>query len=139
MRRLLVRLGSALLTLALIGGLVVLATTQSLRTFGGAPSPERWAREQKSPHFKDGKFVNVEETNLMSLSKSGPVTWDYFFGKQLREPSCELSSAHDASRVWSAAPASGLRITWFGHSSTLIELDGVTVVTDPMFSERDSP
>jgi L-ascorbate metabolism protein UlaG (beta-lactamase superfamily) len=36
-------------------------------------------------------------------------------------------------------PPSGLRVTWFGHSSMLIELDGVRVLTDPMWSERASP
>jgi L-ascorbate metabolism protein UlaG (beta-lactamase superfamily) len=137
--RLLRRVGGALGTLLIVLVLVVLATTQGLRTFGGTPSPERWAREQKSPHFKDGKFVNVEETNLMSFGKSGPVTWEYLFGKEMRAPSCELLTVHDAPKVWGAAPESGLRITWFGHSSTLIEIDGAVIATDPMFSERASP
>jgi L-ascorbate metabolism protein UlaG (beta-lactamase superfamily) len=38
-----------------------------------------------------------------------------------------------------AAPASGLRITWLGHSSNLIEIDGLRVLTDPAWSERSSP
>lgn len=37
------------------------------------------------------------------------------------------------------APASGVRITWFGHSSTLVELDGIKLLTDPIWSERPSP
>ena len=42
-------------------------------------------------------------------------------------------------RNLSLLPISGLRVTWFGHSSTLIEIDGVTVLTDPLWSERISP
>jgi hypothetical protein len=28
--------------------------------------------------------------------------------------------------------ASGLRVTWLGHSATLLEIDGQRVLTDPM-------
>jgi len=34
---------------------------------------------------------------------------------------------------------SGLRVTWMGHSSVLIEIDGVRVLTDPVWDERASP
>jgi L-ascorbate metabolism protein UlaG (beta-lactamase superfamily) len=36
-------------------------------------------------------------------------------------------------------PASGLRVTWLGHSTTLVDIDGAHVLTDPMWSERVSP
>ena len=32
-----------------------------------------------------------------------------------------------------------LRITWVGHSSTLVEIDGVRLLLDPIWSERSSP
>jgi len=36
-------------------------------------------------------------------------------------------------------PATGLRVSWLGHSSVLIEIDGQRVLTDPVFSDRASP
>jgi L-ascorbate metabolism protein UlaG (beta-lactamase superfamily) len=36
-------------------------------------------------------------------------------------------------------PGSGLRITWLGHSTMLIEIDGVRVLTDPVWGPRASP
>jgi L-ascorbate metabolism protein UlaG (beta-lactamase superfamily) len=36
-------------------------------------------------------------------------------------------------------PESGLRVTWLGHSSVLLEIDGLRVLTDPVWSERVSP
>jgi N-acyl-phosphatidylethanolamine-hydrolysing phospholipase D len=36
-------------------------------------------------------------------------------------------------------PASGPRVTWVGHATLLIQLDGVNVLTDPQWSERASP
>jgi L-ascorbate metabolism protein UlaG (beta-lactamase superfamily) len=35
-------------------------------------------------------------------------------------------------------PESGLRITWVGHSSLLIEIDGIRILTDPVWSQRVS-
>jgi N-acyl-phosphatidylethanolamine-hydrolysing phospholipase D len=37
------------------------------------------------------------------------------------------------------APADGPRLTWLGHASVLLELGGLTVLTDPVFAERASP
>lgn len=36
-------------------------------------------------------------------------------------------------------PSTGLRVTWLGHSSALIEIDGHRVLIDPIWSERASP
>ena len=33
----------------------------------------------------------------------------------------------------------GLRVTWLGHSTVLLELDGRRVLTDPVFGDRASP
>ncbi len=40
---------------------------------------------------------------------------------------------------YSQKPSSGLRITWLGHSTILIEIDGFTILTDPVWGERTSP
>jgi L-ascorbate metabolism protein UlaG (beta-lactamase superfamily) len=41
--------------------------------------------------------------------------------------------------AYDTAPASGLRITWFGHSSLLYEMDGVRLLVDPVWDQRASP
>ncbi len=37
------------------------------------------------------------------------------------------------------APASQLTVTWVGHSSLLVQLGGLNILTDPMWSARASP
>jgi len=53
--------------------------------------------------------------------------------------------ARERKRVLSAAPftpnpaswpGTGLHAAWLGHSTVLIELDGMTILTDPVFSDR---
>lgn len=41
--------------------------------------------------------------------------------------------------TWRSAPASGLRATWLGHSTVMIEIDGHRVLTDPVWGPRASP
>ena len=41
--------------------------------------------------------------------------------------------------TWTKKPQSGLRVTWLGHSTMLIEIDGVRVLTDPVWGPRASP
>ena len=45
-----------------------------------------------------------------------------------------------ATPDFGARPApDALRVTWFGHSTVLLDLDGVRILTDPVFCERVSP
>ncbi|XP_029017908.1 N-acyl-phosphatidylethanolamine-hydrolyzing phospholipase D isoform X2 [Betta splendens] len=36
-------------------------------------------------------------------------------------------------------PDPGLRVTWLGHATVLVEMDGLNILTDPIFSQRASP
>jgi L-ascorbate metabolism protein UlaG (beta-lactamase superfamily) len=40
---------------------------------------------------------------------------------------------------WRRPVQSGLRATWLGHSTVLLEIDGLRVLTDPVWGERVSP
>ncbi|XP_055045791.2 N-acyl-phosphatidylethanolamine-hydrolyzing phospholipase D isoform X2 [Misgurnus anguillicaudatus] len=35
--------------------------------------------------------------------------------------------------------SSSMRVTWLGHATVLVEMDGLVLLTDPMFSQRASP
>jgi len=45
----------------------------------------------------------------------------------------------DPLPLWSKRASSGLRVTWLGHSTLLIEIDGARILTDPVWSNRVSP
>jgi L-ascorbate metabolism protein UlaG (beta-lactamase superfamily) len=45
----------------------------------------------------------------------------------------------DPRDAWRRPVDTGLRATWLGHSTVLIEIDGVRVLTDPVWSARASP
>jgi L-ascorbate metabolism protein UlaG (beta-lactamase superfamily) len=56
-----------------------------------------------------------------------------------RVPKQALGPFRTDAAVYATAPESGLRVTWFGHSSMLVEIDGVRVLVDPVWDERASP
>ncbi|XP_059140715.1 N-acyl-phosphatidylethanolamine-hydrolyzing phospholipase D-like [Physella acuta] len=40
---------------------------------------------------------------------------------------------------FASSPTSGVRHMWVGHATSLVQLDGITLLTDPIFSDRCSP
>lgn len=58
---------------------------------------------------------------------------------QRRAPPAALPLFEATQRVLASPPASGLRLTWLGHSTVLIEIDGVRLLTDPVWGDRASP
>jgi L-ascorbate metabolism protein UlaG (beta-lactamase superfamily) len=63
---------------------------------------------------------------------------EYFFGGQRRAPSAPLP-ARNPLAGWAQGPETGLRATWLGHSTVLLEIDGLRLLTDPVWGERASP
>ena len=70
------------------------------------------------------------------MIKVGPR---FFLGAAARSPNRSLGPFRTDPRVYTTKPTSGLRITWFGHSSSLVEIDGVCVLIDPVWDERAAP
>jgi L-ascorbate metabolism protein UlaG (beta-lactamase superfamily) len=62
-----------------------------------------------------------------------------FFGKETRVPERPIRVARRDRRDFDIPPPSGLRATWLGHATVLLEIDGRRVLTDPVWSERASP
>jgi L-ascorbate metabolism protein UlaG (beta-lactamase superfamily) len=67
-----------------------------------------------------------------------PSVKDFFCEGGRRAPSAPLPALNPLE-TWRRAPQSGLRVTWLGHSTVLIEIDGVRVITDPVWGPRASP
>lgn len=60
-------------------------------------------------------------------------------GREERVPRQPLGPFRTDSSIYATAPASGLRVTWFGHSSSLVEIDSLHILIDPVWDERASP
>ena len=128
-----------LLVLLVILAPLIWFSTDHFRAFGGSPDPTQLAGRAVAARLTDGRFENLEPTTLMAPRSYPHAFYEWLFGKQMRAPTCPLPLVADTARRLGAPAPSGLRVTWLGHSTTLIEIDGATVLTDPMWSERASP
>jgi L-ascorbate metabolism protein UlaG (beta-lactamase superfamily) len=123
-------------TFASLGGLWLLAYLH-VRDAVGAPSEgERLARFSRSQAWRDGRFVNElprHDGSFLTMMQR------WFTGNENAAPKVALPVEKRSTRDFAAPPASGLRVTWFGHSSLLLEVDGARVLIDPVWGERCSP
>ncbi|EQA53037.1 MBL fold metallo-hydrolase [Leptospira kmetyi] len=129
------------LSLIVLSGIVVLIFLQTgcLSSFGGTPEGKRLERMQTSKMFKDGKFENDPFVpNLISGSYT-EILRRQLFGNEQRTPPSPIPVIHPDRQSFSAVPKPGLRAIWLGHTGVLVEIDGVRILTDPVFSEKVSP
>ncbi|MEV6177544.1 MBL fold metallo-hydrolase [Streptomyces sp. NPDC052015] len=110
--------------------------------FGADPSGERLARIRRSPHFKDGVFQNPGGPARTRPSGSALDFARVYFDKDSRSrraPAGTIPVHATTLADLARPPATGLRLTWLGHSSVLAEMDGQRVLFDPVWGERCSP
>jgi L-ascorbate metabolism protein UlaG (beta-lactamase superfamily) len=67
-----------------------------------------------------------------------PTIKEFICGGERRVPRGPLPSLNPLA-TWSRPSATGLRATWLGHSTVLLEMDGLCVLTDPVWGKRASP
>jgi len=113
-------------------------TTKHAGVLGAAPTGDRLRRMREAPQWKNGVFVNARPVRMMEASRTPSVMRAWWESRATREPREELPIFDDTARVL-AAPTDGLRVTWLGHSTNLVEIDGARFLTDPVFCERASP
>lgn len=90
---------------------------------------------QRSPQWRQGRFHNPQ-----------PLWNDYLGGLASilnrdvnSTPKEGLPVRRPTSETLATDSASGLRATWLGHSTVYLEIEGVRVLTDPVWSKRASP
>lgn len=110
--------------------------------FGADPSGERWERIKRSPNFSDGVFQNPVGARTRPSGGSMIEFAKIYFRKEARarrSPVGHVPLHATTLADLAKPPASGLRLTWMGHSSVLAEIDGRRVLFDPVWGERCSP
>ncbi len=97
----------------------------------------RLERARASKQFRDGRFHNTANVTPNLQGNAFKTAGEFFMNGKVRRPSAALP-VESPLATW-ATPADGLRVTWLGHSTLLIESDGARILTDPVFGERASP
>jgi L-ascorbate metabolism protein UlaG (beta-lactamase superfamily) len=129
----------ALAALALVALIVLVASTGWLDALGAAPKGERLARIRASPNYRDGAFQNPEATALGVKGGTMKMLRQWLGGHEQRTPPGPLPIVRRTRADFVTPPKSGLRATWLGHSTVLVEIDGARILFDPVWARRASP
>ncbi len=124
-------------TASLLAGGWALRALQGTPSALGASPVDIDGIAKGSPNYKDGAFVNLEPASPVSLTRQEQFLL-------VREVIGSASEQRPAGPVPLVTPdpsvtAGDLAVTWYGHSSAVIEVDGYRVLADPVWSDRCSP
>lgn len=109
-----------------------------LPKFGKKPAGERLSVIQKSPNYKNGKFVNIHPTlEIAEGYTTLGVTYNFFFNNDERRNPIDIIPSVKTDLL--NLPLDKDILVWFGHSSYFIQIDGKRILVDPVFSGNASP
>ncbi len=111
-----------------------------MKSMGKRASGARLERMQASPRWDGQGFRNLHPIDPGLRDTDGPRAsmLEILCPDGRRRPPGPLPVVHPRE-TWARAPGSGLRASWLGHSSVLIEIDGLRLLTDPVWGPRVSP
>ncbi|MFB8831824.1 MBL fold metallo-hydrolase [Azotobacter sp. CWF10] len=82
--------------------------------------------------------MNTYPSSVQRVPEGRPTLADFLFRGEGRTPANPLPII-DPRASWARPVETGLRATWLGHSTVLLEIDGHRVLTDPVWGARVSP
>jgi L-ascorbate metabolism protein UlaG (beta-lactamase superfamily) len=114
-------------------------TLKILPDFGAYSKGERKERIAKSPNQINGIFQNpVPTTVQVENIDKWKLLRELFRRNTGRVPSHTIP-VRQISPEKELIRKNDLKVTWLGHSTLLLEMNGFVVLTDPVFSHRTSP
>ena len=128
--RILVRIIIVILILVL---LVVLVLNFWLPLGGKISKNDRKDYEERSINFKDGKFQNIHEFEMIQRNSEENI---YLSTKDVIPK--EILKA-ETPTLLDNPKEEDLTFTWFGHSTLLIQMSKMNILVDPIFSDYSSP
>jgi L-ascorbate metabolism protein UlaG (beta-lactamase superfamily) len=118
------------------GGWILRALNDAPASLGAGPGGIRPVAD-RSPNYSEGVFHNLEPASPLKLDaeENRLVLFDMLGRSSTSRPAGTIPLVHSAAPI-SSEP---LAVTWLGHSTALVEIDGYRVLTDPVWSDRCSP
>ncbi|MEV0031753.1 MBL fold metallo-hydrolase [Nocardia sp. NPDC050793] len=85
--------------------------------------------------YRDRQFHNNEPSTQIAASSVPSLLYSAFTKRNAGRP----RGVVPLQKPQPPAEAADLAVTWYGHASALIEVDGYRILADPVWSERVSP
>jgi L-ascorbate metabolism protein UlaG (beta-lactamase superfamily) len=107
---------------------------------GKPPHGKHLERVIASPNYHGDRFVNTVTTGIGNGEGSMVNSLKrWLFERDARSPRRPLPTGWQTPHVFTPVSDSGITVTWFGHSTALVQFEGKNILLDPMFSNVSSP
>jgi L-ascorbate metabolism protein UlaG (beta-lactamase superfamily) len=73
----------------------------------------------------------IARSDVAQARRIAPILWDRYAAERKRSVAQAPYTPHPAT--W---PDRGLHAAWLGHSTVILKIDGITILTDPVLSHR---
>ena len=114
---------------------ILMLTNQSCSSAIYNSKDTKMEKIMKSDQYEEGKFINYKDGFEMNFFKNLGTMWDFLFVDNERTPDMELPRREVDFEEIRNARDDELKITWVGHSSQIINIDGKIILTDPMYEK----
>ncbi|WP_188814296.1 MBL fold metallo-hydrolase [Hymenobacter cavernae] len=102
---------------------------------GGKPTKAERVAFARTGHYRDGEFRNLQPTEVMTGGSTISTMWKFLTQTTPHaDPPGPLPLQKLDSLTITQKTPELVRVTWFGHSATLVEIAGQNVLLDPMLS-----
>lgn len=127
-----------LFAIAVIAALLFISLSPQ---FGGKPTEAQAGEYARSANHRDGRFVNQVPTELgLGFWGTLQVLREFLLADiPDKEPSAPLPVRKVDPASLATRDSALERVTWFGHSTILLEIDGRKILFDPMFGAKPAP
>ncbi len=93
---------------------------------------------EESHQYRNGKFRGNGKAFTPSFPAFAATTWDFLFTRNDRTPANSLPRTPVDLSHFNHPGNDQLIITWLGHSSLMVNIDGYKILMDPVFENRIS-
>lgn len=108
--------------------------------FGAKSSKAQVHYYQQVSNYSNGKFHNLIPTKMeMRFSTTISVLRDFIKGIPDQKPRCRLPVIQHSEIDRVSRTDKPAKMVWFGHSAVLVEIEGKTLLLDPMLGNSVSP
>jgi L-ascorbate metabolism protein UlaG (beta-lactamase superfamily) len=125
-----------LISVAVIAGGALLIHACSAALYDKGDS--QMSKIENSPQYNEGKFKNYVDWEQPSFGEYFSTGWEFLFGGDQRTPDTVLPRKPVDLNYFTDSGIDQLNVTWLGHSSLMINIDGYRILPDPVFEKSVS-
>lgn len=108
--------------------------------FGAKASKEQVQYYQQVSNYSKGKFYNLIPSKMeMGFSTMISILRDYIKGTPDQKPNYSLPVIQHSERASVSMKGKPTKMIWFGHSALFVEIEGKTLLLDPMLGNFLDP